>query len=102
SFEPTSFGWHASNLTSKDAVSTAFAREGTHAFHLVGGGQKSLSQTVSFGGGSSRRFILGACNRTNASSSSGGPVQLTAIARYADGSTSTWHVPFARATHAWT
>jgi len=102
SFEPSSFGWHASNLTSKDAVSTAFAREGTHSFHLVGGGQKSVSQTISFAGGSSRRFILGGWNRTNASSSSGGPIQLTAIARYTDGSTSTWHVPYGRATHAWT
>ena len=101
SFEQTTAGWRGVNLGSTDVVSTAFAREGTHSFRITGGGAKSLTQAVGFAGDTARRFILGGWNRTDASNASGGPVELTATARYADGSTGTWHLPFARGAHAW-
>ena len=102
SFEPNTYGWRAHNLSASDVVSTAFARDGSRSFHVTAGGQKSITQTINFGGVSARSFVLGGWNRTNGATSSGGPVELTATARYSDGSTSTWHVPFARNTHAWT
>ena len=101
SFEPNTYAWKLNNLSASDVVSTAFARDGARSFHFTAGGQKSISQTISFGGGSARSFVLGGWSRANGATTSGGPIELTATAKYADGSTSTWHVPFARNTHSW-
>src|SRR5438874_367450 len=92
---------HLANYSASDLASTAFARDGSHSFHITAGGQKAISQTIAFGGGHARSFILGGWNRANGASAGGGPVELTATARYTDGSTQAWHVPFARNTHSW-
>jgi len=101
SFEPRTYAWRGVGLSASDLASTAFARDGSHSFHITAGGQKSISQTIAFGGAQARSFILGGWNRANGASASGGPVELTATAGYADGSTQAWHVPFARNTHSW-
>ncbi|MCA1830722.1 MAG: hypothetical protein LC663_04330, partial [Actinobacteria bacterium] len=94
--------WHGGNLATGDGYSKADARDGVRSFRLTGGGSKTVTQTVAFGGGAARAFTLGAWNRSASTASSGGPVDVVATATYADGSVSVAGVAFPRAQHAWT
>jgi SpoIID/LytB domain protein len=101
SFEGGLGPWSGSGTTGSDLpVSTTF-REGEDSFRFVGGGTKSIFQTVRFAGGTGRRFLLGGWSRADGSSSSGGAIQLDATLAYADGTTSVLTVPFSRASHPW-
>ena len=103
SFEQGLGPWSGSNLSSSDVRSTAAFREGDTSFRFAGSSAtKSIAQTVRFAGGSGRRFVLGGWSRSDSSSSSGGPIELTATASYTDGSTSAATVAFSRSSHAWT
>ena len=94
-------GWSGSGRTTGDGVTTAFAREGTHSYALTAG-TKDIYQTKTFAGGRSRAFTLGGWSRSDATSISGGQISIVAVARYVDGTTQTWSLPFALGPHAWT
>lgn len=102
SFESTLTPWRGSGLRSGDGISTITKREGASSLRLTGSGVKSAAQTISLAGGRARGFVLGGWNRNDGSSSSGGPVELRATARYSDGTSGTYRVPFTRRAHAWT
>jgi SpoIID/LytB domain protein len=99
SFESGNSSWTGSGLGRGDGSSTSSFRDGTHAF-VVGGGSKTIVQSVGFAGGA-RRFTLGGWSRTVGSSASGGPVELLATATYTDGSQTSWELSLGRAPHAW-
>jgi SpoIID/LytB domain protein len=102
SFESGLGGWKTSGFSSGDGRSSAARRIGSYALRLAGGGSQSASQQVTFAGGKSRRFVLGAWNKTNGTSGTRGPVEVRAAVRYTDGSTASYPLSFARAAHAWT
>lgn len=101
SFESGLGPWRGSGLSSGDGRTTAVRRVGSASLRLTGGGAKVVSETVPFAGGSGRGFTLGAWSRSDGSRSSGGPIDVQAIASYSDGTSSTFTLAFPRGSHTW-
>jgi stage II sporulation protein D len=99
SFEYGTGAWKTSGFTAADGISKTSPRDGAATLHFAGG-SKSAAQTVSFAGGTARRFTLGGWTRS--AGTNDGPVALSATATYADGTTQTTQLPFATGAHPWT